>query len=91
MHYLLFYSFVEDILERRAPHREEHLALANAAHVRGELMMAGAFAEPADGAVLVFRTEDKELVKEFATRDPYVAHGLVTEWHVRPWQVVVGA
>ena len=91
MHFLLFYSFVENILELRAPHREEHLALARGAHARGELLMAGAYAEPADGAALVFSAESVEVVEEFVKHDPYVAHGLVTEWRIRPWQVVIGS
>ena len=90
MHYLLFYDFVDDILERRTPHREEHLALAEEAHARGELSMAGAFAEPTDGAILIFRTEDIDRVKAFVERDPYVTNGLVTEWRIRPWLVGIG-
>ena len=90
MHYLLFYSFVEDIVERRTAYREEHLALAKEAHARGDLLMAGALAEPTDRAVLIFRTEDTEPVKDFVKRDPYVTNGLVTEWQIRPWLVGIG-
>jgi uncharacterized protein YciI len=90
MYYLLLYSFVEDILERRAPYREEHLQRARDAHERGDLLMAGAFAEPPDGAVLVFRTESAATVEEFVRKDPYVANGLVTDWRIRPLNVAVG-
>lgn len=48
MHYLLFYDYAPDYLERRAQFREEHLALAWEAQARGELVLAGALAEPAD-------------------------------------------
>ncbi len=41
----------------RAPFRAAHLALAEAAQQRGELLLGGAFSEPADGALLVFRAE----------------------------------
>ena len=58
MHWLLLYDLVDDYLERRAPLRPEHLGLAEAAHERGELVMAGALADPADRAVLVFRGDD---------------------------------
>ena len=57
MYYILFYEVVEDHVTRRAPYREEHLRLLNEAHNRGELVMAGAFSEPVDGAALVFRVE----------------------------------
>lgn len=91
MHYLLFYTFVENILERRTPYREEHLRLAEEAHARGELVMAGIFVDPTDGAVLVFRADDDEPVRGFVQSDPYVSNGLVREWHIRSWQVAIGA
>ena len=90
MHYLLFYDFVENMPERRAPYRDAHLALARTAHARGELIIAGAFAEPPHGAVLVFRGDDSAVVEAFVATDPYVANGLVTSWRIRPWQVGVG-
>ena len=90
MHYLLFYDFVADMAERRLPYRDAHLALARAAHGRGELIIAGAFAEPPNGAVLVFRGDNPAAVESFVANDPYVANGLVTAWRIRPWQVGVG-
>jgi uncharacterized protein YciI len=90
MYYLLFYDYVEDVLERRAPFREEHLRLARGALERGELLMGGAFAEPVDGAALLFRTDDPSVVEAFVRRDPYVTNGVVARWRIRPWTVVVG-
>lgn len=90
MYYILFYKTVDNYVERRAPFREEHLAYANAALQRGELVMAGALAEPADGAVLVFKGEEASIAEEFTKNDPYVKNGLITEWQVRPWTVVIG-
>ena len=89
-HWLLLYDLVDDYLDRRAPLRPEHLSLAEAAHERGELVMAGALAEPADRAVFVFRAEDAGAAKAFAEADPYVREGLVRSWQVRPWTVVIG-
>ena len=91
MHTILFYDFVEDYLTRRAAYRSEHLALADASVERGELALAGALADPADGAVLVFRGESPETAEAFAKADPYVIHGLVTAWRTRRWNTVVGA
>ena len=91
MHYLLLYDYVDDIVERRAPHREAHLAMARESHSRGELLLGGALADPVDGAVLLFRADSPKAVEEFVARDPYVAAGLVTRWRIRPWTVVVGA
>lgn len=90
MHWLLLYDLPDDYLERRGPLRDEHLGLVREAHERGELVMAGAVADPADLAVLVFRGDTPKAAEAFAAGDPYVAHGAVTSWRVRPWNVVVG-
>jgi uncharacterized protein YciI len=90
MYYVLLYDVVEDFINRRAPYRTEHLQLVNAAHQRGELIMAGAFAEPVDGAALVFKVNDPAVPQQFAQEDPYVKNGVVKNWRVRAWNVVVG-
>lgn len=90
MHYLLMYDVVDDYLTRRAEYRGEHLALARAAHGRGELILAGALADPADGVVMLFKGDTPDAAERFAESDPYVRHGLVTRWRVRPWTTVVG-
>jgi uncharacterized protein YciI len=90
MHYILFYEVVDDYLARRGAYRAEHLGLARAAVERGEMVMAGAFDEPADGAALIFRGDSPRAAEEFAGNDPYVKNGLVKRWRVRKWNVVVG-
>jgi uncharacterized protein len=90
MYYILFYKTVENYIEKRVPYREEHLAMVNQEYENGTLLMAGPFAEPVDGAVLIFRTESYKPVEEFALNDPYVKNGLITEWNIRQWNVVVG-
>jgi uncharacterized protein YciI len=89
-YYLLEYVLVEDYLARRAAWREAHLALARAAHGRGDLVLAGALADPPDRAVLLWRTDDRSVVERFVEDDPYVHRGLVTSWTIRPWTVVIG-
>ena len=90
MHYLLIYDLVADYIERRAPLRAEHIALARAAETRGELILGGALASPPDGAVLLFRGDSPAAVEAFAAADPYVTNGLVTRWRVREWTTVIG-
>jgi hypothetical protein len=89
MYYALLYETVSDHAERRKPFRGEHLALAEAFHREGKLVMAGAF-NPIEGALLVFRAGSPAEVEEFVKRDPYVRNGLVTSWRIREWTVVVG-
>jgi uncharacterized protein YciI len=90
MHYLLMYDVADDYLERRTAYRGEHLALARAAHQRGELVLGGALADPADGAVLLFKGDSPAAAERFAASDPYVLNGVVTRWRVRTWTTVVG-
>jgi uncharacterized protein YciI len=90
MYYLLMYKTVEGYVERRVPYRADHLAYAGAAHARGELVMGGALAEPVDSALLVFHAQGPSVAEDFARNDPYVRAGLITEWSVRPWTVVIG-
>lgn len=88
--YLLFYDYVPDMLERRGPVRPGHLSHAGAWKDDGRLLMAGAYADPVDGAVFIFRVESKDVVEQFVTADPYVQAGLVTGHRVREWNVVIG-
>ena len=90
MHFLLFYTYVPDVLEKRPQFRGAHIQYARASVARGELILGGAFADPVDGAVLLFSAPSKDLVEEFARKDPYVLGGLVTDWQVRAWTTVIG-
>lgn len=90
MHYLLRYELGPGYLERRETYRQEHLALAREAHLRGELVMGGTLADPVDQAVYLFHGESAAAASRFAASDPYVLHGLVRHWQVRPWVTVVG-
>jgi uncharacterized protein YciI len=90
-HFLLFYDYVPDYLERRQPHRVGHFAHALPAVDRGELFLAGACTD--DGppiGVLVFTVPDRRIVEDFARADPYVVHGVATAWRVREWTTVAG-
>ena len=90
MYYILFYKTVDNYVEKRAPHREQHLKYANEFYKRGELIMAGALEEPVDTAVLVFKGDSPEIADNFALNDPYVRNSLITEWTIRPWNVAIG-
>ncbi len=89
-YYVLFYKVVDDYVTRRTQYRPDHLQRVTEAYDRGELLMAGALADPPDGAVLIFRAPDPSPAEHFARQDPYVINGLVTHWEVRAWTVVTG-
>ena len=90
MHYLLFYDVVDDYVTRRVPLRAAHIGYAREAIARGELVLGGAFANPPDGAVLLFRGSSPGIAERFAENDPYVTNGLVKKWRVREWTTVLG-
>jgi uncharacterized protein len=89
MRWVLIYELVDDYLERRTALRTAHLELARAAHSRGELLLAGALADPYDRALLVFAGDRPDVAEAFARGDPYVINGLVTAWTVRRWNEVL--
>jgi uncharacterized protein YciI len=90
-YFVLEYQLADDYLDRRGPLRAEHLGLAQTASDAGQLVLAGALAEPADRALLIWNVDDPAVVEAFAKADPYVRDGLVRDWVVRPWTVVVGS
>jgi uncharacterized protein YciI/heme-degrading monooxygenase HmoA len=90
MHYLLFYEVGDDYISRRAEFRSGHLERAWKASQRGELVLGGAFANPVDGAVLLFKGDSPKIAENFAKADPYVTSGAVKRWYVREWNTVAG-
>ena len=90
MHYLLLYDLAPDYIERRQQFRNEHLRLGWLAQARGELVLAGPFADPPDTAVFMFRGDSPAAAEAFAKSDPYVRNGIVTKWRIRTWTTVIG-
>lgn len=89
-YYALMYDVVDDYVVRRAQYRDEHLRLANESNKRGELLLGGAFTDPANRTLLIFHVNDKSIIEEFVKHDPYVINGLVLLWEIRHWNVVIG-
>jgi uncharacterized protein YciI len=90
-HFILFYDYVPDYLEKRAAYRAAHFAHARPAQARGELFLGGACTD--DGppmAVIVFTVVNRQIVEDFARADPYVIHGVARSWHIREWTTVIG-
>ncbi|MFK7936889.1 MAG: YciI-like protein [Saprospiraceae bacterium] len=88
MHFLLFYETIPDYLEKRQPHRSAHFDYLKKSKAAGHLKMGGAYANPSNGAALVFECDVIEIVQQFAKNDPYVRNGLIKKWEVREWTVV---
>lgn len=89
-HHVLFYDYVHDILERRGPHRDAHLAQATEWKERGDLVAAGALGDPPHGAAFVFALNEVSAIESFVQSDPYMRAGLINDWRIDPWNVVIG-
>ena len=89
--FLLNYKYVPDVLEKRGPYREEHIALANQFIEDGSCLSGGPTGdvgmEVPKGALFVFN--DAASAKRYAEGDPYVANGIVTDYWIEEWNVVV--
>jgi uncharacterized protein YciI len=88
--FILFYDVTPEYIVRRGEFRADHLRLAWEYADRGELLIGGALEDPVDATLLVFRCASREMVEDFVRKDPYVAHGLVASWRIRPFKTVVG-
>jgi uncharacterized protein YciI len=87
-HRILFYDYVEDVLDRRPPYREAHLERVRTERDAGRIVMAGALGDPPHGAAFVFKDVTDAEIEEFVTGDPYVEAGIVTGWRIELWNVV---
>src|SRR5258706_7462047 len=81
-HFLLFYEVVENYAERRVPFRKLHLQHALDAKARGELVLAGALADSADGGVLMVHGETAAAAQAVARKHPHLKKDLVSTWRV---------
>ena len=84
---ILHYEYVPDMVSKREPHRDAHIDLIKRWHGDDRLVIAGAVGDPPHGAVFVWT--EREGIDEWVDADPYVKAGLVTDWRVEPWNVVV--
>ena len=84
--HILFYEYVPDVVERRASHREGHLALIRRWYDEGRIVMAGGLGDPPHAGLIVLRADDPQAAAEaFVAEDPYQPAGLVTSWRVEPF------
>jgi uncharacterized protein YciI len=86
--FILFYDYVDNMAERRVPHREAHLARLQEWKADGRIMLAGALGNPPHGAAIVFDVDDPQEIERFADEDPYTLAELVTARRVEPWTLV---
>ena len=79
---MLQYKYVDNMLERRAPHRVAHLEFAKNWR-RTQVLAGGVTDAQAHGALILHRARSADDVEAFATADPYVQNNLVESFSVR--------
>lgn len=87
--FVVTYSLVEDMENRRTPYRQMHFQYLELSKSTGTLLVAGPLRDPYDGALFLLETDSKAAAHSWATNDPYVQAGLVNGFSVREMTVAV--
>jgi uncharacterized protein YciI len=87
-HHLLLYVYVEDMAERRGPHRDEHLRRIQVEKDGERIVMAGAIGDPINGGAMAWQGATREEIEAFVQGDPYLGAGLISSYRIEPWTLV---
>lgn len=82
--FVLWGTYCEDVLEKRAPHREEHLAGLQGQKEQGVLITLGPTAD-VRYVFGIYEAESQEQVEALVKGDVYWREGIWTEVTVHPW------
>jgi uncharacterized protein len=87
--FVLWGRYCPDVIEKRAPHREAHLAGLAQQKADGILVTLG----PTKDLTQVFgiySAPDEATVRQLVEADPYWKNGVWTEYDVKEWIQAVG-
>jgi uncharacterized protein YciI len=82
--YVMWGSYCENVLEKRAPYRQAHLEGLKAQKERGILLTIG----PTQDITQVFgiyEADSEAAVREVIENDPYWQNGIWTEYEIKEW------
>lgn len=82
--YILWGSYCDNVLEKRAPYREAHLNGLAKQKEAGILITIG----PTQDLTKVFgiyEAEDENTVRQLIESDPYWQNGIWTEYQIKEW------
>ena len=82
--YILWGSYCDNVLEKRAPYRQAHLDRLNELKQSGVVITIG----PTKDLTMVFgvyEAEDEAAARQYVEEDPYWQHGIWTEYHLKEW------
>ena len=82
--YVMWGSYCEDVLEKRAPHRQAHLERIAKQKESGVVITIG----PTKDLTKIFalyEAEDEQTVRQLVEDDPYWQNGIWIEYSVKEW------
>ncbi len=82
--YVMWGSYCEDVLEKRAPHRQAHLDGLAAQKADGVLVTIGP-TKDLTKVFAIYDAPDEATVRQLVEADPYWQHGIWTEYSVLEW------
>ena len=77
-------SYCEDVLEKRAPYRQDHLDGLAAQKESGVLITIGP-TKDLTKVFAIYDAESEDTVRQLVENDPYWKNGIWTEYEVREW------
>jgi uncharacterized protein YciI len=87
MKVVMVYEVTQEGMAKAKIHYVAHRTRLNEFHARGMLLMAGPYANPAEGAMGIFTS--REAAEEFIEGDPFVINGVVSKWRLCDWNEVL--
>ncbi|MEB3294818.1 MAG: YciI family protein [Synechococcales bacterium] len=82
--YILLGSYCDDVLEKRAPYREAHLAGLQQQKQDGILITLGP-TQDLSKVFGIYEAENEAIVRTLIEADPYWQHGIWTEYDIKEW------
>lgn len=82
--YVMWGSYCEDVLEKRTPYREAHLAGLAAQKAEGVLITVGP-TKDVTKIFAIYDAPDETTVRNLVESDPYWKNGIWTEYEVKEW------
>ena len=82
--YVLWGTYCENVLEKRAPFREAHLAGLTQQKESGVLVTLGP-TKDSERVFGIYEAEDEATVRSLVEGDPYWKNGIWTSYEIREW------
>jgi uncharacterized protein len=82
--YVMWGNCCADVLEKRAPHREAHLAGLRQQKTDGILVTIGP-TKDLTKVFAIYEADDEKQVRHLVESDPYWQHKIWTDYEVKEW------